>query len=81
MKFLVMTHGWPGHWGRGNTVLEAVRNGKWFKTKEEVTVFISNDPQVYVDEMGCIFYRAEYFLEQLGVGKVRANGAVNLTLE
>jgi hypothetical protein len=79
MKFLVASNnGVAGYWGGGKTVSEAVKAAKWLRTKDEVVVMLVDD-EAYIDEFfGHVHYDKMYFR---GVGKVRANGAVNLTLE
>lgn len=50
-QFLVTTQGYPGYWGRGATVEQAVRNAKYIKPGTPVRVFACV-PDAYVDAMG-----------------------------
>jgi hypothetical protein len=69
MKFLLFTNTWPGHWGKADTISEALKNAKWINPGTEVTVLVTDD-NAFVNEMGHLMATEDLIL---GSGVVRKN--------
>lgn len=67
--FIVRTSSYPGYWGKGKSIEEAIKNAMWIAPGAKVHL-IKCDAKAYIDEMGDLQYTAR---ERLGTGKVSAN--------
>lgn len=65
-KWVVVSLGFAGYWGAGDTVTEALQNAEWLKTKDTVTLYLcSEDAQVL--DGGTVLGQ---FIKRIGVGRV-----------
>ena len=65
-KWVVVSLGFAGYWGAGDTVTEALQNAEWLKTKDTVTLYLcSEDAQVL--DGGTVLGQ---FIGRIGVGRV-----------
>ena len=67
--FIVREARFPGSWGRGKTIEEAIKNAQWIPPGSKVHL-IKCDAKAYIDEMGDLQYTER---ERLGTGVVSAN--------
>lgn len=51
---IVMSDGWPGYWGLGKTITEAVKNAQWLETGDKVIV-VACEADAYVDDYGTLY--------------------------
>lgn len=52
--FIVMSHAWPGYWGRGKTITAAVKAAEWLQDGDKV-VLCPCDKDAYVDHSATLF--------------------------
>lgn len=64
---LVMTVAFPGYWGKGKTLSEAIENAKWISAGDRIRV-IRVDEAARVDELGQLLFNNR---KHLGAGKVK----------
>ena len=72
--YLIMTTSYPGYWGRGETLADAIKAARYIKPGAEVQVFRCV-ADADVDGMGRV-YGVDLSTHQ--VGKARARGKVTL---
>ena len=65
-KWVVVSLGFAGYWGAGDTVTEALQNAEWLKTKDTVTLYLCSE-NAYVEPAGHMFGT---FIRRIGVGRV-----------
>jgi len=70
--YIVMTMGWPGYWGRGKTVPEAIKAARYLTEGRRVRI-IACDADSLITEMGELQYNHRHVI---GSGKLSRGGKI-----